>query len=376
MRATRALRARLGYSEPVVDYALDRLFEDVTRESLRSVIESELGSLEALDGFVARRGRPDVFFRGVPRAAILSSETTIGVALPHLLFALCAKAHVDVKDREDGLLGSFMQTVREERPELAALAHVESWSGEDVAHAALHLAGADTVVAFGADSTLRAIRAQLKPEARFEAFGRRISAGYVARETLRDEQTASECARCAARDALLYDGSGCLSLHVLFVERGSVIDPAAFRKLLLRAFETLAIEFPSAMPEDPQSVAYRRRLEFVQTQHAGTDFAAGAYVLVALDPWTDEPPPLVRRVLPLYSVDGPGEALAFIERHRLPLEGFAACPAERADVRDVALRSGAARIARLGRLQAPPLAGNHGAKERVLPFVQAIYRDE
>jgi Acyl-CoA reductase (LuxC) len=347
----------------------------VTRESLDSVIESELGSLEALDGFVRRSGRPDVFFRGVPRAAIISSETTIGVALPHLLFALCAKAHVDVKDRDDLLLASFMQTVGEERPELATLAQIESWSGEDAARAVQHLAEADTVVAFGADSALRAIRAQLKPEARFEAFGRRISAGYVARETLGRESDALECARAAARDVLLYDGSGCLSLHVLFVERGGVIEPATFRKLMVRAFEALAIEFPSAAPEDPQSLAYRRRLEFAQTQHAGIDFAAGAHVLVALDPWADEPPPLVRRVLPLYSVDGPGEALAFIERHRLPLEGFAACPAERADVRDVALRSGASRITRLGRLQAPPLAGNHGAKERVLPFVQAIYRD-
>ena len=85
VRVTRALMTRLGYSEPVVDYALDRLFEDVTRESLEAVIESELGSLAALDGFVARAGRPDVFFRGVGRAAIVSSETTIGVALPPLL---------------------------------------------------------------------------------------------------------------------------------------------------------------------------------------------------------------------------------------------------------------------------------------------------
>lgn len=339
------------------------------------MIESELGSPEALDGFVQRRGRPDVFFRGVGNAAIISSETTIGVALPHLLFALCAKAHVHVKDRDDLFLASFMHSVVEERPELGTLAHVESWNGEDVARAALHLAAADTVIAFGSDAALLAIRAQLKPEARFEAFGRRSSAGYVARETLADESSALECARAAARDALLYDGSGCLSLHVLFVERGGVITPAAFRRLMVRAFETLAIEFPSAAAEDAQSLAYRRRLEFAQTQHAGIDFSAGAQFLVALDPWADEPPPLARRVLPLYSVDGPGEALAFIERHRLPLEGFAACPAERADVRDVALRSGASRIARLGRLQAPPLAGNHGAKERVLPFVQAIYRD-
>jgi len=352
------------------------LFEDVTRDSLIAVIESELGSLESLDGFTRRRGRPDVFFRGVTRAAIVSSETTIGVALPHLLFALCAKAHVDVKDRDDRFVAGFMQTIVEERPELGALARVAAWSGADAALAGLHLADADVVVAFGGDDALRAIRAQLKPEARFEAFGRRSSAGYVARETLVNEIAAADCARAAARDALLYDGSGCLSLHALFVERGGAVAPADFARLLGRAFDALAVEFPPAtLAPDVPSLAYRRRLEFADTQGNGPALVTGANFVVALDPWTDEPPPLVPRVLALYSVDGPGEALASIERHRLPLEGFAACPAERADVYDVALRSGAARITRLGRLQAPPIAGNHGAKERVLPFVQAIYRD-
>ncbi len=375
VRATAALQARLGYSEPVVEYALDRLFEDVTRASLSAVIRDELGSLEALDGFVSRPGRPDVFYRGVARAAIVSSETTIGVAIPPLLFALCAKARVDVKDRDDGLVAAFLQSVAEERPELARRASVTAWSGSDAAAAALHLAEADAVVAFGGDEALRAIRAQLKPEARFEPFGPRTSAGYVARETLAGEASAAQCARGAARDALLYEGSGCLSLHLLFVERGGAVEPADFARLLARAFETLAVEFPPGRRDaDPAALAFRRRLAFAQTQRGEPILPSGAFT-VALDPWPNEPPPLAAGTLALYGVDAPGEALAFIERHRLPLEGFAACPAERADVLDVALRSGAARITQLGRLQAPPIAGNHGAKERILPFVQAIYRD-
>ena len=45
VRATRAVMERMGYSEPVVDYALDRLFEPVTVPALRAVIDNELGSL-------------------------------------------------------------------------------------------------------------------------------------------------------------------------------------------------------------------------------------------------------------------------------------------------------------------------------------------
>src|ERR1700736_3291492 len=40
VRATAAIEARLGYSIPVVDYALDRLFGAVTRDTLEAAIAS------------------------------------------------------------------------------------------------------------------------------------------------------------------------------------------------------------------------------------------------------------------------------------------------------------------------------------------------
>ncbi|MBD5604500.1 MAG: hypothetical protein IAI48_05355, partial [Candidatus Eremiobacteraeota bacterium] len=113
VRTTRAIVARTGYTEPVVDFALDRLFESIERRSLGATIAGELGSLAALDGFVHREGRPDVYFRGVDRVAIVSSDTTIGVAVAPLVFALCAKAHVTVKDRDDELVTAFAATLAE-----------------------------------------------------------------------------------------------------------------------------------------------------------------------------------------------------------------------------------------------------------------------
>ena len=175
---------------------------------------------------------------------------------------------------------------------------------------------------------------------------------------------------------LLYDGSGCLSLHVLFVERGGAVDPARFARLLTRALRDARGRISAGPRElEPAALAFRRRLDFARTQRGAAAFAGRRRSPLRSTPGRTSRRRSLPRTLPLYSVDGPGEALAFIERHRLPLEGFAACPAERADVLDVALRSGAARITQLGRLQAPPIAGNHGAKERILPFVQAIYRD-
>jgi len=378
VRVTRELIARTNYSEPVVDFALDRLFESLTREALAVTIAGELGSVEALDGFVSRAGRPDVFFRGVARTAIVSSDTTIGVALPALAFALCAKTHVTVKERDDGLIAAFGATLAQEQPELGASLEAGAWPAESPELRA-RLARADTVVAFGRDATLGEIRAALAPGARFVPFGHRTSVGYVTRAALDDEPLARAAARGAALDALLYDGDGCLSLHALFVERGGALDVPAFARLVAAACDEAGIEFPAGYAElDAEAAAYRRRALFRAAQGAGFVHAgAGAPHLIVLDPPRDEPPPLLRRTLALYAVDAPHEAAAYLRAHALPLEAVAVAPgaaSTRDDVVRFASDSGAARLCELGRLQAPPLVAEHGGSERILPFVRAIYR--
>jgi hypothetical protein len=369
--------ARTGYSEPVVDYALDRLFEPITRAALQATIASELGSLEALDGFVTRAGRPDVFFRGAGKVTIVSSDTTIGVALAPLVFALCAKCDVTIKDRSDRLMGAFAATLGEERSEFAATLRVEAWNGTGDPNGSARLAESDVVVAFGGSQALTDIRAHLRPEARFVPFGHRTSVGYLARETLADEHSARAAANAAARDALLYDGEGCLSLHALFVERGGRVSSEHFGDFLFDALDAAAIEFPPARTElDPAAALYRNAARFRASQGEGA-LRGGidrAHLLV-LDAPRNLAPPFVSRTLALYSVDAPTEALTYLRAHDLPLEGFATCAADRPDVLDLAVASGAARIARLGALQAPPLAGEHGGMGRILPFVRAISRE-
>jgi len=377
VRATKAVMRRTGYTEPVVDYALDRLFEQIDRSSLESVITSELGSLEALDGFVARPGRPAVFFRGLSRSVIIASDTTIGVALPALIFALCAKADVTVKDREDKLVAAFVETLVEEEPALAAHVFVEVWEGSDSAQSRARLSDADVIVAYGSNAALAAIRMQLPAQARFVGYGHRTSIGYVAREALRDEIAAREVARAAALDALLYDGDGCLSPHALFVERSGPITPLKFASILAHACDEIAIEFPSGASEAPAEVgAYRRAALFRAAQGHGAVYdGLVAPHLVAYDAPADEPPPLLPRTLAIYPVEAPHDMLAYVRRHALPLEAFARVDGTRPDVEAAALESGASRIAPLGRLQAPPLGGEHGGEGRILPFVRAIYRE-
>jgi len=374
VRATRGIIERTGYTQPVVDYALDRLFGAIGRDVVLATIEQELGSLDALERFVPRDARPAVMYRGDLRVAIVSSDTTIGVAIPSLVFALCAGANVVVKDREDHLVASFVETLRTEDPELAARVRTATWRGADDSATRAQLGEAQTVVAFGRDESLAAIRAMLAPATRFVAFAHRTSIGYVTRETLGDETAAKTAARGAALDALLYDGDGCLSLHALFVERGALLEPAAFGALVAQACDTVEIEFPPSRERSVATTAYRRAAHFRAAQGEGAALGTGSgrYLLV-LDPPRSEPPPFLPRTLALYAVDGPQEMLAFVLHHALPLEAVAVSE-ERADIREAAIASSASRLAPLGALQAPPLGGEHGGVERILPFVRAIYR--
>jgi len=375
VRATQAIEQRTGYSEPVIDYALDALFGSIDRTTLSATIAGELGALDALDGFIVREGRPAVTYRAIERVAIVSSDTTIGIAIPPLAFALCAKTHVTVKDRDDGLVAAFGETIVEERPELRDAMRIEAWQGTDDAASRSRLEDAGAVVAFGRSQTLGAIRALLRPDARFVPFGHRTSIAYVSRKALADPAAAREAARGLAVDALLYDGEGCLSVHAAFVERGGAIDGAAFAALVAAACEAAAVEFPAGYAEDDEVTAYRRGAEFRAAQGSGSVYPGrnGPH-LVVLDPPGEDSPPLLRRTLALYTLDGPAEARAFLERHAIALEGVATDAATRADVEAFALGSGASRLAMLGTLQRPPLGGEHGGAGRILPFVRAIYR--
>jgi len=376
VRITRALMNRTQYTEPVVDVALDRLFGAIDRTTLRATIAGELGALEALDDFITRLNRPDVRYRAVEGVAIVSSDTTIGVAVPALVFALCAKAHVVVKDRDDRLVAAFAQTLGEERPELGRRIVTGVWRGDDESATRAQLASAETVVAFGRDDTLAAIRAQLAPETRFVPFGHRTSIAIVARESLTDRAGAQASARSIAVDMLLYDGDGCLSLHAAFVESGAPVSPSEFAQLLAQACDEVSIEFPAGYPQpDTATGAYARAAAFRAAQGSGAVFPGknGPHLLV-LDPPHDEPPPFLRRTLALYPVAGPAEVLDFVRRHALSLEAVAFSDAGRTDLTELALAAGATRIASLGTLQDPPLGGEHGGVARILPFVHAIYR--
>jgi hypothetical protein len=363
--AQRRIAARTGYTPPVVAYALDRLFESLDAPTLERAIVQELGSLEVLDDFVGGvRAYP------VGTVVVVSSRTTIGVALVPAVYALCAKCRVVVKDREDSLIASYFGTLAQELPLLASLAEARAWTGGDP-QADRELRLADAVVAFGGDDALGAIRASVRPGTRFVGYGARTSLGYVSRGALRDEAQARDVARGAARDLVLYDGEGCMSLHALFVERGGGVGPADFTRLLLEAVQAACVDFPAGRI-DARVAAYCTGAVFREAQGRGSVFRTPAVdATLVLDPPLHEPPPLLPRILPVYSVERADECEEYVRSHALPLETFAIAAPDRVLV-ELGARLGAVRIALLGGMQAPGAGLHHGGRSRIADFIRWV----
>ena len=375
VRLLEKIADRTGYSAPVVEYALDRLFFSLDEAALAATIVAELGSLDVLDRFVERGGLPHARALPIGRACIISSRTTIGVAIVPAVFALCAKCDVLVKDREDGLVRAFFATLHEELDELAESARAQSWDGE---RDAVDLHAYDAVAVFGTDATIARVRALTRPGARFVAYAAKASAGYVGRDALASEAAARELAEAAARDVLLYDGEGCLSLHALFVERGGSIAPERFAALLAAAIERTAIEFPPSRANADSSARVAAARDLASFRAAGGTGAvysdARASYLAVLDPPLGEPPAFLPRSLAIHSTGSPQEMLEYLHAHRLALEALALAGV-REELQAAALASGAARIARFGELQDPPLGGYHGGRPRIAEFVRWVTQD-
>lgn len=361
-----AVSQRTGYSLAAVDYAFDALFGPIRREALESIIASELGSLDTLDRFVENAARPAARALPIGRVAVVASRTTIGVAILPAVFALCAKCGVLVKDRDDRLVASFFETLHAELPAIRDAARAQTWrSDED----AFSLRGFDAVVAFGSDATLAAIASELGYPARFVGFGSKASAGYVARESLDEESQAREVAAGAARDLVLYESEGCLSLHSLFVERGGAVSFERFADLFRKALENACRRFSADPDAHRRRRAEARDLATFRGQTAVTDELVN--YLTVVDAPLDEPPLFLPRAIRVHGVVDSAQTAQYYQRHAVALEALA-LSRPRPDLLELAVHLGASRIAPFGALQTPALGAFHGGRPRIADFVRWI----
>jgi hypothetical protein len=229
----------------MIRLGLERALIDWTEPALLKLLDAELAGGRLLDGFFERGGAR---VRAVgPRLAYhVFSGNVPGVAVTAMVRSMLVKAATLGKTASgDPLFAAvFAQALREIDPVLADCLAVTHWPGggsmvEDEA-----IAAADLIVVYGGAEAVRSLRSRSPATARVIEHGPRVSLGIVGRDARTDRPTARTLAARAAWAASLFDQQGCVSPHLIWVERGGDVTPREFARLIGDGMAQLAAELP------------------------------------------------------------------------------------------------------------------------------------
>lgn len=205
---------------------------------------------------------------------------------------------------------------------------------------------AGTVIAYGNDATIAAIKAQCGTK-RFFGFGHRVSIGLIHWEP--------SSAFAAARDASMWDQQGCMSPLCFYVKG----DAAAFAATLADEMERFDRRWPRATLPFEQAAALasaRNEWSFRGRVWACRRSTHWTVVLDGNAAWA--PSPLNRFVFVR-----PIKSLAAVP-HRLSTVGFAGF-----SLKEVMAMARADRYCSLGEMQRPSLLLTNGSRPRVSDLV-------
>ncbi len=173
----------------------------------------------------------------------IAAGNVAGAGIHEIAIALIAGARVVIKtaSAEPIFFAEFTRTLAEIDPDAGARIEVLCWTRARADLTASLIARCDRVVAYGDDATIETLR----NHANVIGFGSRVSAAVVA-PSANFPAKVEGLAASLARDVVLFEQLGCLSLHQVFVV-GS--DNRAARDLAHRisvALEQMTKAMPTA----------------------------------------------------------------------------------------------------------------------------------
>ncbi len=266
-----------GYSEPAVRKGLVSYLGMLRAENVRRLLEEELPTVAALDDFVPR-GQAGGWTRAFgPRLTVhVWSGNVPGLPSQSLVAALLVKsASFGKVASEEPLFATLLaESIAEVDPSLAACLAVGYWHGGDAEMESVAFQRAEAVIAYGSEPAIDGVRARVPGGTRLVAYGHKLSFGVVAREAL-TASCVDETVRRAAYDVVKYDQQGCLSPHVLYVERLGDTSPRDFALKLADALGSYADRVPRAQLTLAESSSLRQlRGRFELRRALGADAAS------------------------------------------------------------------------------------------------------
>jgi hypothetical protein len=191
---------------------------------------------------------------------------------------------------EEPLFATLLaESIAEVDADLAACLAVGYWRGGDAEMESVAFQQAEAVIAYGGERAIEAVRGRVPAGTRCIAYGHKLSFGVIGREALMADRLA-ETLRRAAYDVVKYDQQGCLSPHVLYVERGGETSPRDLARALAESLGQYAEQVPRGrltLEESTSLLQLRQRYELRQSLDASSEElfdAPQAVVLYDEDP--------------------------------------------------------------------------------------------
>jgi hypothetical protein len=374
IRLLPTLARDLGLPRALLERGLDSIFGVITEDALHRFVRGEVDPPEALERAVEIAGGRRARLLG-PRVVFHSLAGNIpGLSIPPIVAALLARSIAVIRDsrRQPWLTAAFVSTLGEFSRDLASMIVPATWRAGDMGMEKLIFELAHRVELSGSDSTMRSIVSR-HPRRPIVTRGSRLSIGVVPRESDTDHWHEG-----FATDIVQYEGLGCLTPHVIFVE-GAEKRAARLARLLgiqMTRYEALHPRLPRDVSSEARRRAFLDACEMVTLRENGGILLRGrgdAWVVHYRPLAPAAPGPGLRSVV-VASVGSRAELHARLRDAELPLAGvgLGLDPRHRAyeDLAGMFEQLGATWICAPGEMQRPPIEWAQDGHRRLADLLE------
>lgn len=365
-----------GYDADMVRLGLTGFFKTFRAAQLKRFVAEDFANPAVLDGFqpAAKGGAVRAFG---PDLLVHSWAGNVpALSLWSLVCGLLVKAPAIGKlaSAEPLFAGWFARLLAEVHPPLADCLAVVWWRGAGGEEADALYAQADTVLAYGGNQTLDALRRRLPVTTRFLPHGHKLGFGLIDAQAL-DTLKAPAMARLAAWDVMRYDQQGCYSPHVFYVQRGAPVSARAFADYLAAELANLQRRFARReldLEEGAALARWQQNMEWGGEAHQLLGPVDAPWSVAYSESLQPLAPTALYRTIAVVAVDRLDAVLPVVaaQRDYLQTAGIAAGPEELYRLAGLLGAAGVTRISAIGSMSMPEAGWHHDGRFNLLDLVR------
>ncbi|WP_120967184.1 acyl-CoA reductase [Comamonas sp. lk] len=365
-----------GYDADMVRLGLTGFFKTFRAAQLRRFVAEDFANPAVLDGFqpapkggAVRAFGPDLLVHSwagnVPALSLWSLVCGLLVKAPSI---------GKLASAEPLFAGWFARLLAEVHPPLADCLAVVWWSGAGTEEASALYERADTVLAYGGNQTLDALRRRLPVTTRFLPHGHKLGFGLIGAAAM-DTLKAPATARLAAWDVMRYDQQGCYSPHVFYVERGAPVSPRAFTDYLAAELANLQRRFarrPLALEEGTAIAKWQQSVEWAGDEQQLLGPVDAPWSVAYSDSLQPLTPTALYRTIAVVGVDSLDAVVPVVaaQREFLQTAGIAATPEQLYRLAGLLGAAGVTRISAIGSMSMPEAGWHHDGRFNLIDLVR------